>query len=47
MPNIKSEEKRVLVSDKKRMQNRMILSEMKTAIKKFNTAISANDVVAA
>lgn len=44
MPNIKSAEKRVLVSDKKRMQNRMILSEMKTAVRKFNTAISANDV---
>lgn len=47
MPNIKSAEKRVLVSDKKRMQNRIILSEMKTAIKKFNTAISANDVESA
>ncbi len=44
MPNIKSAKKRVIVSDKKRMQNKMVLSEMKTAVKKFNAAISANDV---
>ena len=44
MPNIKSAKKRVLVTDKKRTQNRMILSEMKTAIKKFNLAISENNV---
>ena len=44
MPNIKSAEKRVLVSDKKRLQNRIINSEMKTAVKKFNAAISAQNV---
>lgn len=44
MPNIKSAKKRVLVTDKKRTQNRMILSEMKTAIKKFNLAISENNI---
>ncbi len=43
MPNIKSAKKRVLVIDKKRAQNRMILSEMKTAVKKFNLAISENN----
>ena len=44
MPNIKSAEKRVLVSDKKRLQNRIINSEMKTAVKRFNAAISAQNV---
>ena len=47
MPNIKSAKKRVLVLEKKNTQNKMIRSEMKTAIKKFNAAIEAGDAAAA
>lgn len=47
MPNIKSAKKRVLVIEKKNTQNKMIRSEMKTAIKKFNAAIEAGDAAAA
>ncbi len=44
MPNIKSAEKRALIADKKRLENKKVLSEMKTAVKKFNTAISSSDI---
>ncbi len=44
MPQIKSAEKRVSVSNKKKLQNQMIRSQMNTAIKKFNAAISNNDL---
>lgn len=44
MPNIKSAEKRVSVIRKKKLQNQMIRSKMNTAVKKFNAAISNNDV---
>ncbi len=44
MPNIKSAEKRVSVSAAKKLQNQMIRSQMQTAIKKFNAAISDNDI---
>ena len=44
MPNIKSAEKRVSVSSAKKLQNKMVASQMHTAIKKFNAAIAANDV---
>ena len=44
MPNIKSAKKRVLVIEKKTMENRMIMSSVKTAIKKYNAAIAAGDV---
>lgn len=47
MPNIKSAKKRVLVTEKKSLQNQMIVSEIKTEVKKFNTAVSNNDVVLA
>ncbi len=47
MPNIKSAKKRVLVIEKKTMENRMIMSSVKTAIKKYNAAINAGDVAAA
>lgn len=43
MPNIKSAIKRVKVTDKKNLRNRMIKSQVKTAIKKFDVAIVAND----
>lgn len=44
MPNIKSAKKRVLVNEKKNEENRMIRSEIKTAIKKFNNAIDTNNL---
>ena len=44
MPNIKSAEKRVSVSATKKLQNQMIRSQMQTAVKKFNAAISNGDV---
>ena len=44
MPNIKSAKKRVLVIEKKTMENKMVLSEVKTAIKKFNAAIENGNV---
>lgn len=39
MPNIKSAKKRVLVIEKKNLENRMIRSQMNNAIRKFNNAI--------
>ena len=44
MPNIKSAEKRVSVIATKKLQNQMIRSQMQTAIKKFNAAITNGDV---
>ena len=44
MPNIKSAEKRVSVSATKKLQNQMTRSQMQTAVKKFNAAISNGDV---
>ncbi|MEG1528430.1 MAG: 30S ribosomal protein S20 [Clostridia bacterium] len=44
MPNIKSAEKRVSVSNKKKLENQMVRSQMNTAIKKFNAAISSSDL---
>ncbi len=44
MPNIKSAEKRVSVSATKKLQNQKVRSQMATAIKKFNAAISDGDV---
>ena len=43
MPNIKSAMKRVKVNQKKNLRNRMIKSAMKTQIKKFDTAVAANE----
>ncbi len=40
MPNIKSAIKRVKVSEKKNLRNRMVKSAMKTQLKKFDTAIA-------
>jgi small subunit ribosomal protein S20 len=44
MPNIKSAEKRVKVIEKKTLQNKMIRSQMNTVIKKFNAAVSDNNI---
>lgn len=47
VPNIKSAKKRVLVTEKKTLQNKMITSEIKTEVKKFNEAIATKDVAKA
>ena len=47
MPNIKSAIKRVSVTERKTMRNKMVKSATKTAMKKFNTALSAETLVAA
>ncbi|WP_294351127.1 30S ribosomal protein S20 [uncultured Clostridium sp.] len=43
MANIKSAKKRILVTEKKTARNRMVKSALKTAIKKFEAAVSANN----
>lgn len=43
MPNIKSAKKRVLVTEKKTLQNKAIKSALKTSIKKFLNAVNAGD----
>ena len=40
MPNIKSAEKRVRIIEKKTAQNNMIKTGVKTAIRKFETAVA-------
>ena len=47
MPNIKSAIKRVKVSEKKNLRNRMIKSAMRSSVKKFSTALSAGEADAA
>ncbi|MDE5831233.1 MAG: 30S ribosomal protein S20 [Clostridia bacterium] len=44
MPNIKSAIKRTKIIEKKTMQNNMIKSGYKTAVKKFESAIEAGNV---
>lgn len=46
MPNIKSAKKRVKVSEKKNLQNRMVKSSLHTSEKKFEAAM-ASDLTAA
>ena len=43
MANIKSAKKRILVNRSKALQNQMVKSQLKTAIKKFNAAVAAGD----
>jgi small subunit ribosomal protein S20 len=43
MANIKSAKKRILVNQKKALQNQMVKSQLKTVIKKFNAAVDAGD----
>lgn len=47
LANIKSAKKRILVNETKAARNKAIRSKVKTAIKKVNTAIEANDKAAA
>ena len=42
LPNIKSAMKRVKVSEKKNLRNRIVKSKIKTAIKKFDAELTAN-----
>ena len=44
MPNIKSAIKRVSVIEKKTLRNNMIKSEYKTAVKRFEEALTNNNV---
>ena len=47
LPNIKSAIKRVKVSEKKNLRNRMIKSAMKTNVKKYEAAVAAGSAGAA
>ena len=47
MANIKSAKKRILVTETRAARNKSIRSEVKTAIKKVETAVAANDKDAA
>ena len=47
MANIKSAKKRILVTETKAARNKAIKSGVKTAIKKVEAAVAANDKVAA
>ena len=47
MPNIKSAEKRVKVSEKKTMQNRVIKTGLKSRVKKLSAAIEGKDATKA
>ena len=40
MPNIKSAKKRVLVIEKKTLENRMVKSAIRTELRKFDTAVT-------
>ena len=43
MPNIKSAKKRVIITEKKNLENRSAKNEVKTCLKKLNAAIEAGD----
>lgn len=47
MANIKSAKKRAIQSVKRNLHNRMIMSDVKTATKKFEEAVAAGDKAAA
>ena len=47
MANIKSAKKRVLVIEKKTLENKIAMSKLKTVIKKFNAAVESGDKEAA
>ena len=46
MPNIQSAKKRVKVSEKKNLRNRIVKSAVRTSIKKFETAMAADPTTA-
>ena len=47
MANIKSAKKRILVAEKRAEKNKSVRSRVKTAVKKVDAAIAANDKAAA
>ena len=47
VPNIKSAKKRVLVTEKKTIRNRVVKTQVKNAIKKFLAAVEAGAKAAA
>ena len=47
MANIKSAKKRVLVTETKTLQNKMLKSALKTIMKKYQAAVTAGDQEAA
>lgn len=47
MANIKSQIKRDKTNEKRRMRNKAVRSELKTAVKKVQAAVAAGDVEAA
>lgn len=47
MPNIKSAKKRVLVTEVKTLQNKMFRTQLKTDIKKYQTAVANGDTALA
>ncbi len=47
MPNIKSAIKRTKIIEKKTLENNMIKSSYKTAVKKFENAVEAKDTASA
>ena len=46
MANIKSAMKRIKVTEKKNLRNRMVMSSVKTAVKKVDKAVLAGDAAA-
>ena len=44
MPIIKSQKKRVLITAEEKARNNSIRSEVKTAVKKFETAVAENNL---
>jgi len=42
LPNIQSAKKRVKVSEKKNLRNRIVKSEVRTSLKKFDAAVEAD-----
>ena len=46
MPNIKSAKKRVKVSEKKNLRNRIVKTGVRTAVKKFDAAVAADPATA-
>ena len=47
MPNIKSAKKRVRVTAAKTLQNKIVKTQLKNEIKKYNAALEAGDMEAA
>lgn len=47
MPNIKSQKKRVLTNEKRRVRNKEFRTALKTYVKRFNTALDSGDTARA